>query len=367
MKKKITLLLLFLSIVGVKAQNNDFWIYLAIGQGNMVGTAKVEAKEATVNDNFVVMQTENAASTQLGTWKKAVSPIVSQTGGYGFLEAFGKTMLENTKNKKIGVVAVADETFPMAAYDIEVSHDFVANKTDEKTKAALERYGNNIYGRLIDMARLAQKDGVIKGILLQQDGNDTYNNAWLQRVKKVYYRVLNDLSLDSTKVPLLIGEVGRSEVGGKYAEANKTIGKMHAVLQHSFVVSAKDCALAVDKVHFTEDGYKQLGRRFALKTLQGMGFELSDTHKSSQSTHTKVQSSVIEVNVQISDKGILTATATEPLVKVSVTDTNGASIKEITLPEPSKVFTMDLNELPQGQIIVAFHAIDGEQSFTISN
>lgn len=64
MKKKITLLLLFLSIVGVKAQNNDFWIYLAIGQGNMVGTAKVEAKEATVNDNFVVMQTENAASTQ---------------------------------------------------------------------------------------------------------------------------------------------------------------------------------------------------------------------------------------------------------------------------------------------------------------
>lgn len=114
----------------------------------------------------------------------------------------------------------------MAAYDTEESSAFMAKNTDEKTKSALEKYGNNVYERLINMAQIAQKDGIIKGILLQQDGNDTYDEAWLHRVKKIYYNVVNDLSLDSTKVPLLIGEVGGKEVGGKNAKANETIRKM---------------------------------------------------------------------------------------------------------------------------------------------
>lgn len=111
--------------------------------------------------------------------------------------------------------------------------------------------------------------------------------------------------------------------------------------------------METDKIHFTKDAYNQLGRKFAIKTLQGMGFELPNFHKSSQSTHIKKQLPTMEVSLQISEKGILTATASEPLVKVSVSDTNGTSIEEILLAEPSKGFTMDLNKFPQGKIIIA--------------
>src|SRR5674476_1424343 len=40
-------------------------------------------------------------------------------------------------------------------------------------KSIVKGYGDNPYGRLVEMAKLAQKDGVIKGILLHQGESNT--------------------------------------------------------------------------------------------------------------------------------------------------------------------------------------------------
>lgn len=65
----------------------------------------------------------------------------------------------------------------------------------------------NPYACLVEMAKLAQKDGVIKGILLHQGESNTNDKDWPLKVKGVYDNLLNDLGLSAANVPLLAGEV----------------------------------------------------------------------------------------------------------------------------------------------------------------
>lgn len=332
MKKTVISLVLFLMGISVNAQDQNYWIFLVIGQDNMIGKADA------------------------GT----------STNGF-LLDSFGKTIAETAKGKRIGFVTVTLPVSPIIAFDKQNYRNYVSNVTVESNKKALEKYDNNPYGWLVSMARSAQNKGVVKGILLQQDGIDNYNEAWLKRMRRIYYDIVGDLSLDSTKVPLLIGEVGRAEYGGKYAAANETYGKMHKVLQYSFVVSSANCPLADNKIYYSKEGLENLGRKFAIKALQGIGYELPEVRRTTSITKQTIDRKTLEVKVHISDKGMLTATSNEPIVKILVLNAAGDNIKDIAISEPTKEYDLDLNAFPQGKITVTFYTADGEQSFKINN
>ena len=69
-------------------------------------------------------------------------------------------------------------------------------------------YGGNLpYQRLVEMGKLAQKEGVIKGILLHQGESNTNDKEWPNKVKGVYENLLKDLNLKAEDVPLVAGEV----------------------------------------------------------------------------------------------------------------------------------------------------------------
>lgn len=332
MKKTVISLVLFLMGISVNAQDQNYWIFLVIGQDNMIGKADA------------------------GT----------STNGF-LLDSFGKTIAETAKEKRIGFVTVTLPVSPIIAFDKQNYRNYVSNVTVESNKKALEKYDNNPYGKLVSMARSAQNKGVVKGILLQQDGIDNYNEAWLKRMRRIYYDIVGDLSLDSTKVPLLIGEVGRAEYGGKYAAANETYGKMHKVLQYSFVVSSANCPLADNKIYYSKEGLENLGRKFAIKALQGIGYEFPEVRRTTSITKQTIDRKTLEIKVHISDKGMLTATSNEPIVKISVLNAAGDNIKDIAISEPTKEYDLDLNAFPQGKITVTFYTTDGEQSFKINN
>ena len=67
-------------------------------------------------------------------------------------------------------------------------------------KGMIAAYDGNPYKRLIDMAKLAQKDGVIKGILLHQGESNTGDDTRPSKVKKVYENILNDLNLVTASI-----------------------------------------------------------------------------------------------------------------------------------------------------------------------
>src|SRR4051812_15072651 len=90
----------------------------------------------------------------------------------------------------------------------------------------IKEYDGNPYARLVEMAKLAQKDGVIKGILLHQGESNTGDSTWPSKVKGVYDNLLHDLKLKSKKVPLLAGELVDAEQGGACASMNKIIATL---------------------------------------------------------------------------------------------------------------------------------------------
>jgi len=50
----------------------------------------------------------------------------------------------------------------------------------------VQNYGGNPYGRLVDMAKKAQQDVVIKSILLHQGETNDCQQNWSERVKDIY-------------------------------------------------------------------------------------------------------------------------------------------------------------------------------------
>jgi hypothetical protein len=134
-------------------------------------------------------------------------------------------------------------------------------------------YDNDPYKRLVDMAKIAQKSGVIKGILLHQGESNNGQTDWPQKVKKIYDRLISDLSLNAADVPLFVGETVSQAEGGACWYHNTVIAKVPDVIPNSYVISSSNCPQKGDGLHFTAEGYRTMGSRYAVKALKLMGFE----------------------------------------------------------------------------------------------
>ena len=124
-------------------------------------------------------------------------------------------------------------------------------------------YGNHPYRVLVEMGKKAQESGVIKGILLHQGETNTGDPNWPNNVKKIYDRLLADLGLNGSEVPLLVGEVVDSAMGGSCGSHNAVIANVPNVIPNSHVVKSNMLPQKGDGLHFTAQGYRELGRRYA--------------------------------------------------------------------------------------------------------
>lgn len=270
---------LFFTNLSMSAQDANFYIYLCLGQSNMEGNAPYEAQDTVVNPRFQVLSAvDNQELGRVkGKWYPARAPLCRQNTGLTPADYFGRTMVENLpENVRIGVVHVA-----VGGCKIEL---FMKDKREEYIKTApdwmlntLKEYDNNPYERLIEMAKIAQKDGVIKGILLHQGESNTGEREWPEKVKSVYESILADLNLKAEEVPLLAGEVVNSDHGGTCAAMNPIIDTLPQVIKNSVVISSKGLSCAADHLHFDAAGYRVLGRRYAVAMLKMMGIELPTT------------------------------------------------------------------------------------------
>ncbi|MEP6750783.1 MAG: sialate O-acetylesterase, partial [Bacteroidota bacterium] len=138
----------------------------------------------------------------------------------------------------------------------------------------IKEYNGNPYARLVEMGKLAQKDGVIKGILLHQGESNPNDSLWTKKVKRVYDNLLKDLHLKAKKVPLLAGETVNADQGGICAGMNKIIATLPEKIKTAYVISSAGCTAGADNLHFNADGYKAFGRRYAVKMLSLMGFTI---------------------------------------------------------------------------------------------
>ena len=135
-------------------------------------------------------------------------------------------------------------------------------------------YGGNPYQYIVDMAKLAQKDGVIKGILLHQGESNPNDHQWPDKVKGIYDNMIKDLNLNPAEVPFLAGETVNADQQGVCAGFNKIMADLPKTLPNSYVVSSAGCTCNSDHMHFNPAGSREFGKRYAEKMLAVMGYKL---------------------------------------------------------------------------------------------
>ena len=265
----------------------NFHIYLCFGQSNMEGNAAIEDQDREyVNPRFKMMAAVDmpTQNRKAGEWYTAYPPLCRDWTGLTPADYFGRTMVENLpENISVGVINVAVGGCSIELFDEDQCESVIAN-SEQWFKNYCAEYNNNPFRTLVNMAKKAQKAGVIKGILLHQGCSNNCQKDWPVKVKRVYLRLLKELGLEEEETPLLIGEMLSQQQGGVCWGHNNVIAKTYSVIPNSYVISSEDCPGASDGLHFTAQGYRMIGKRYAETMLDildqhnEIDFDTSETY-----------------------------------------------------------------------------------------
>ncbi|MDR2601543.1 MAG: sialate O-acetylesterase [Spirochaetaceae bacterium] len=304
---------------GAEKQKENFHIYLAFGQSNMVGylgpnigkDGNSGADTTWVGENgydappanFVVMAAANDDNLpygrKKGQWHPAVPPLNRAGNGISPADFFGRTIAEAVADKgiKVGVIVVAVDGVQINMFSPDL--DDFKNYITSRSEQVWERQQGHAYvdasvefpipdsdfvtmdypyKRLVDLAKKAQQEGVIKGIIMHQgesgvqDGTGSYN----EYVRKIYNSLCKDLMLEAGKTPFLAGEPVRED--SLNIDAIRSIPEAFVDIPNTaFVISSEGLTgwepgsqedWGNRRIHFSLAGYEELGKRYGQKMLE---------------------------------------------------------------------------------------------------
>ncbi len=270
---------ILLPAINAFSQDTNFWIFVCFGQSNMEGFPGIEQQDKTNVDNrFQVLAAVDFPSQgrTKGDWYAAVPPLCRPSTGLSPVDFFGRTMVSNLPPSiKVGVVMVAVGGCKIELFEKD-NYQAYASNAPVWMKGMIKQYDGNPYRHLVDMTKLAQKDGVIKGILLHQGESNTGDREWPNKVKGVYENLLKDLDLNAGETPLLAGEVVNTDQHGQCASMKQrslTNCPKRFPRRTLFLPVGLCCHTARPSAHFTPAGYRELGSRYAETMLPLPGFQ----------------------------------------------------------------------------------------------
>jgi len=275
MKRRLFLLagLLSWAANAVAGPDPNFYVFLCLGQSNMEGFPGIEEQDKAVDPRLQVLAAvdfPNLSRTQ-GNWYDAVPPLCRRSTGLCPADYFGRTLIARLQEKiRVGIVNVSVAGCKIELFDKKDYEAYASTAAPWMTNI-IKEYGGNPYQHLVDMAKRAQRDGVIKGILLHQGESNTNYKDWPRKVKGIYDNLINDLNLKAEEVPLLAGEVVHADQGGACASMNSIIATLPQAIPNAHVISSQGCTSRPDRLHFNAAGYIELGTRYAVKMLSLLG------------------------------------------------------------------------------------------------
>jgi hypothetical protein len=265
-----------MSAGNVLAQDTNFFIFLCFGQSNMEGFPGIEQQDQTpVDDRFQVLAAVDfpKLGRTKGNWYPAVPPLCRGSTGLCPADYFGRTLVANLPaNIRVGVVNVSVAGCKIELFEKDTYRTYAATAPSWMTNIIMQ-YGGNPYARLVEMGALAQKAGVIKGILLHQGESNTNDKEWPNKVKGIYENLIKDLNLKAEEVPLLAGELVNADQKGACASMNSIIVDLPKTIPNSYVISSKGCTGRSDHLHFNPAGYRELGKRYGERMLSLLGYQ----------------------------------------------------------------------------------------------
>lgn len=273
--KATGLLILFVlcaQFTSAQKPDKNFYVFLCFGQSNMEGAARPEEQDFIgLTDRFVSL-TPCETTPEQAQWHKAYPPLCRKTNGMTPVDYFGRTLVENLpENVRVGVINVAIGGCKIEAFMQEHVAEQVKVAPPAWQRAMFKAYEDDPYAYLLRLAKRAQKDGVIKGILLHQGESNTGQKDWPDKVKIVYDRLLKDLGLKAKNVPLIAGEVVQANGKGLCQAMNPIIDELPKTIKTAHVVKSDNLTNGPDNLHFDAQGYRELGQRYAAVMLPLLG------------------------------------------------------------------------------------------------
>ena len=260
----------------------NFFIYLCFGQSNMeAGARPAEQDLGFDNPRFSFMAAVDMPSMDRtkGNWYTAVPPICREGNNMGPVDFFGRRMIEVLPEQyRVGVINVSVAGAKLELWDKDACADYLAMEAADPGRGWLvnmaKAYDMNPYQRIVEVARIAQKSGVIKGMLVHQGESNPDDSLWCGRLKKIHDDLCHDLGLNPDEIPLLAGELKQAEEGGVCAAFNDVVlSHLPEVMPNGYVISSLGCQSVGDQFHFSTEGMRLLGRRYADKMLELQGFK----------------------------------------------------------------------------------------------
>jgi hypothetical protein len=277
-KLKLFLLTAFLSFTTIAFTDPDpnFYIFLCFGQSNMESGGRMEEMDRTVDKRFQVLADFDAPNRdwKKGKWYDAVPPLAAKGSGICLVDYFGRMMVANLPgNIRVGVIKVSVPGCKIELFEKDTYTNYAAT-APSWMQNYIKGYGGNPYQYLVDMAKVAQKDGVIKGILLHQGESNPNDQEWPNKVKGIYDNLIKDLNLKAEEVPFLAGETVNADQQGACAGFNKIMAELPKTLPNSYVISSAGCTCNPDHMHFNSPGSREFGKRYGEKMLSIMGYKI---------------------------------------------------------------------------------------------
>lgn len=222
-------------------------LYLLIGQSNMAGRGAVDAESKQVHPRVDMLNKE-------GQWVPATDPLHFDKPtmvGVGPGLAFGKSLAEAAPQARIGLIPCAVGGTSITVWE--------PGKLDAATKT-------HPYDDMLQRARLALKDGKLKGIVWHQGEADRGALA-----KRPYDKLLLALiarlraDLAAPDVPFVAGEMPdlRDDQREVNAQFNTVLRSLVPQVPNYAVAAAANLHDRGDKLHLDAPSARILGQRYA--------------------------------------------------------------------------------------------------------
>ena len=292
MKRTTKLLLAVIALLflgqQVKASNGNqptpdpnFYIFICFGQSNMEGAARPEAQDlVSAGPRFLLMPAvdDEQRGRKKGVWCEATPPLCRPNTGLTPADYFGRTLVTSLpENIKIGVIHVAIGGIDIKGFLPDSIAEYV-KRAPTWMKPMLAAYDNDPYARIIELAKKAQQEGVIKGILMHQGETNTGDPKWAGMVQQVYDNMLGDLQLKPEEVNLYVGNIVQANGQGVCFGCKKQIDELPQTIHTCQVISSDDCTNGPDRLHFDAAGYRELGCRYGEAVARFLGYEPKRPH-----------------------------------------------------------------------------------------
>jgi hypothetical protein len=221
-------------------------LYLLIGQSNMVGRDLPKPWDRRPHPRVLMLGTDL-------TWTPARDPLPHEEGasrGVGPGMSFARVMARQDQAITVGLVAAAWGGTPISRWV----------------------KGADLYAKAVALARAAQRDGILQGILWQQGESDSCTLDLATSYKPKVMRMIQDLRADlgAPDVPFVIAEIGQFD-HPEFAHSpivNAALREVAAGVPQAAFVSVAGMTHKGDHAHLDVVSQRKMGKALAAALLR---------------------------------------------------------------------------------------------------